>query len=61
MYMQNNAEFSGIQELTFDELEEVAGGPAWVLACAANPWCVAAVGGIGATLGSALVLIAAHN
>lgn len=26
MYIQKNSEFSGIQELTFDELDEVNGG-----------------------------------
>jgi hypothetical protein len=57
MYMNQN-EFAlagGIQELSFNEIDEIAGGPlpAAVIACAANPGCVAAVGLAASAVGVA--------
>ena len=46
-YMTRHADMAcdNIQELSFNEIEEIAGGPlpAAVIACAANPACLAAV------------------
>lgn len=58
-YMDHNTAFAiagGIQEMSFDEVELVGGGPLWapLLACAANPACVTAV-----RAGAAIVALAA--
>ena len=49
MSYMSNAEFapaSGIQELSFDEIDYIAGGPAWLV-----PLAVAAIGAVGAVAG----------
>ena len=58
MTKQTDMALGNIQELSFNEIEEIAGGPLpAVAACAANPACVAGVR-VGAAAATVAIIAA---